>query len=92
MKLKKDFRLVNQITGASLSIMNNIAEGYASKSTSEFIRFLVYSRRSCCEAQNCLYVALDQEYIDDIEFQGLYDQAAKVRQIIDGLIRYLRKR
>ena len=88
----KDFRLSGQITGASISIMNNICEGFDSKSNKEFIRFLIYSRRSCSEVQNCLYVALDQQYIVEEEFQNTYKQCEKVRKIIDGLIRYLKDR
>ena len=89
---QKDFRLVNQITGAAVSVMNNIVEGWASQSNAEFIRFLTYSRRSCAETQNCLYVALDQEYIDEATFQDIYNQALKEIQIIDGLLRYLRSK
>ena len=87
----KDFRLSGQITGAAVSIMNNICEGFDSKSNNEFLRFLSYSRRSCSEVQNCLYVAADQAYIDKNEFQKAYDHCTKVRMIIDGLIRHLRK-
>ncbi len=86
----KDFRLSGQITGAAISIMNNICEGFDSRSNNEFIRFLTYSRRSCSEAQNCLYIALDQKYISEEEFQNTYDHCAKIRKIIDGLIRYLK--
>jgi four helix bundle protein len=78
----KDLRLSGQITGAAISVMNNICEGFDSKSNREFIRFLTYSRRSCSEVQNCLYA-------DD--FQNTYDHCAKVRKIIDGLIRYLNR-
>lgn len=88
----KDFRLSGQITGASISIMNNICEGFDSRSNKEFLRFLHYSRRSCSEVQNCLYIASDQGYISNIEFQTTYNQCAKVRMIIDGLIRHLKKR
>ncbi|MFH1249768.1 MAG: four helix bundle protein [bacterium] len=87
----KDFRLSGQITGASISIMNNISEGFDSKSNNEFIRFLTYSRRSCSEVQNCLYVALDQHYIVEKEFRDTYKHCEKIRKIIDGLIRYLKK-
>jgi len=87
----KDYRLSGQITGAAISIMNNICEGFDSRSNKEFIRFLTYSRRSCSEVQNCLYVALDQNYISENEFQGTYDHCTKIRKIIDGLIRYLKK-
>jgi four helix bundle protein len=85
-----DYRLRDQITGAAISVMNNIAEGWASQSNPEFIKFLTYSRRSCAETQNCFYVALDQKYISESRFQENYDQALKVTKIIDGLLRYLR--
>jgi four helix bundle protein len=91
-EFSKDFRLVGQITRAAVSIMNNIAEGWASQSNAEFIKFLTYSRRSCAESQNCLYVALDQNYIDQKEFQHGYDQATRITKVIDGLLRYLRSK
>jgi four helix bundle protein len=87
---KRNFRLSGQITGAGLSVMNNIAEGWASQSNAEFIRFLTYSRRSCAETQTCAYAALDQGYILQEVFTELYNQALKTLQIIDGFLRYLR--
>lgn len=87
----RDFRLTNQITGATISVMNNISEGFGSQSNSEFIRFLNYARRSTCETQNCLYVALDQKYITKSKFEETYSQSEKVRKLIDGLIRYLKR-
>jgi four helix bundle protein len=87
---QKDFRLVNQITGAAISVMNNIVEGWGAQSNAEFIRFLTYSRRSCVETQNCDYVALDRKYISEDTFHGIYEQASKSIQIIDGFLRYLR--
>jgi four helix bundle protein len=86
----KDYRLTGQITGAAISVMNNIVEGWASQSNNEFIRFLTYSRRSCAETQNCLYVAQDQQYITKDTFTNIYDQGLKTIKIIDGLLRYLR--
>jgi four helix bundle protein len=87
---QKDYRLVGQITGAAVSVMNNIVEGWASQSNAEFIRFLTYSRRSSAETQNCAYVALDQHYITEDTFDEIYDQALKAMKIVDGLLRYLR--
>ena len=49
--------------------MHNIAEGFDSDANTEFVRFLRYSRRSCSEVQSELYVALDQQYITELEFQ-----------------------
>jgi len=90
-EFRKDFRLNGQITGAAISVMNNIAEGWASQSNAEFIRFLKYSRRSSAETQNCAYIASDQKYITKEAFNSIYNQALKTIQIIDGLLRYLRK-
>ena len=87
---QKDYRLVGQITGAAVSVMNNIVEGWASQSNAEFIRFLTYSRRSSAETQNCAYVALDQEYITEDTFNDIYNQSLRTIKIIDGLLRYLR--
>ena len=87
---QKDFRLSGQFTGAAISVMNNISEGWASQSNAEFIRFLIYSRRSSAETQNCTYIALDQNYISNETFEEIYNQGLKTIQIIDGLLRYLR--
>ena len=89
---QRDYRLVDQITGAAVSVMNNIVEGWASQSNAEFIRFLTYSRRSGAETQNCAYVAIDQGYIIEDTFNAIYDQALRTIKIIDGLLRYLRSR
>ena len=89
---QKDFRLSGQFTGAAISIMNNVAEGWASQSNAEFIRFLTYSRRSSAETQNCAYIALDQNYITREIFEEIYNQGLKTIQIIDGLLRYLRSK
>lgn len=71
--------------------MNNIAEGWASQSNLEFIKFLKYSRRSSAESQNCLYIAIDQRYITKDELNKGYDMADRCSQVVDGFLRYLRK-
>ena len=69
--------------------MHNIAEGFDSETNPEFIRFLRYAKRSCTEVQSELYVALDQQYITDAEFQDVYDRAGRTRAAIRGFIKYL---
>lgn len=88
---QRDFRLRDQITGAAVSVMNNIAEGFGSQLNTEFKRFLLYARRSVSETQNCLYVALDQRYIGPDEFDVIYSQAETTRKLIDGFLRHLRE-
>lgn len=62
--ISRDGRLRDQLTGASLSVMNNIAEGFGSQSNPEFKRFLTYARRSVSEVQSCLYVASDRQFLN----------------------------
>lgn len=88
--VSRDSRLRDQITGASISVMNNIAEGFGSMLNSEFKRFLLYARRSVSETQNCLYIASDQNYITTDDFNRIYVQAESTRKLIDGMLRYLR--
>jgi four helix bundle protein len=86
---KKDFRLINQIQSAAVSSMANIAEGFARRSNKEFIQFLFISKSSAAEVQSHLYVALDQSYIYEKEFNQIYEQAEKVSKMTSGFIKYL---
>jgi four helix bundle protein len=86
----KDWGLADQVRRASASVMSNIVEGFDSGSNLEFVRFLGYSRRSASEVQSILYVARDQQYVSDQQFDNLYDQAEKVRRMVTSLITYLR--
>jgi len=89
--ISSDYRLRDQLLGTSISVMNNIAEGFDSQSNNEFIRFLQIARRSVSELESCLYIALDQNYISKNEFDNIFKQSEKVKQVIDGFLRYLRK-
>jgi four helix bundle protein len=86
---KKDFRLVNQIQAAAVSSMSNIAEGFSRKSNKEFIQYLYISKSSAAEVQSDLYVALDQNYIIQEDFNRIYEQAETVSKMDSGFIKYL---
>jgi four helix bundle protein len=88
-KFRKDFRLVNQVQDAAISSMSNIAEGFSRKGNKEFVQFLFISKSSAAEVQSEFYVALDQEYITQNEFDEIYDQAEIVSKLDSGLIKYL---
>ena len=86
---QKDFRLSGQITGAAISSMSNIAEGFSRRSNNEFVQYLFISKSSATEVQSEVYVALDQEYITEQAFHHIYEQAEKVSKLDSGLITYL---
>jgi len=89
-QFKKDLRLCSQIQSAAGSSMANIAEGFIRRSDKEFIQFLFIAMASTAEVQSHLYIALDQGYIGQKDFDEIYNQANKTAMIISGLIRYLR--
>jgi four helix bundle protein len=88
--LQNDFRLSNQLTGAAISVMGNIPEGFVRRSNREFIQFLFISISSAAELQSHMYVALDQRYVTRDIFDLIYQQADKTAKMISGLITYLR--
>jgi four helix bundle protein len=88
-KFARDFGLKKQIQNAAGSAMHNIAEGFDSNTTAEFLRFLRYSKRSCSEVQSELYIALDQKYISEAEFRDVYDHAGRTRATVRGFKKYL---
>ena len=86
---RKDLRLVNQIQGAAVSTMANIAEGFSRHSNKEFVQFLYISKSSASEVQSHLYVALDQKYIVEDHFKQIYGSAETVCKMTSNLIKYL---
>jgi len=88
-RVTKDFSLKDQIRRASTSIMLNIAEGFARRSTNEFKQFLYIAHGSAAEVQSALYIALDQNYISDQEFHALYKQTDAISKMRAGFIKYL---
>ena len=87
----EDYGLKDQIRKAVGSSMHNIAEGFDAETTPEFLRFLSYAQRSCTEVQSELYVALDENYIDEAEFKATYELAGRTRAATRGFMSYLRR-
>jgi len=60
----RDYSFKDQIQRATLSIGNNIAEGYARRSDKAFKNFLYISKGSAAEVESMLLVATELKYID----------------------------
>lgn len=71
--------------------MSNIAEGFGRSGSIEFIQFLAVAKGSACEAISHAYVALDQSYISQQEFERLSAVAEKTVNLIGGLMKYLQQ-
>lgn len=90
-KFNRDFALCSQIRRAAISILSNIAEGFERNGDKEFLQFLSIAKASCAEVYAQLYVALDQEYIDDTQFKKIADDLEETGRIISGLMKYLQQ-
>lgn len=87
----KDFSLKDQIQRASVSIMNNIAEGFERGSDADFKRFLFIAKGSCGEVRSMLYLAAELRYISNDDFINLKNQTMEISKAISGFIKYLNR-
>jgi four helix bundle protein len=85
----RDYALRDQIRRATISILSNVAEGFERGGDSEFVQFLAVAKASAGEVRAQLYVALDQGYLSETQFQELLQKTTEVSKLIAGLITYL---
>ena len=85
------FGLASQIRRAAVSLKNNIAEGHDRYHYLGQIKFTLQSRGSLEELVDDLNICEDQQYLVGKQIIALKEQGWRVRQLIDGYIRYLRQ-
>jgi len=85
------FGLAGQIRRAAVSLTNNIAEGHGRYHYLDQIKFMLQSRGSLEELIDDLNACADEDYLPEIEIAPLKENGWRVRQLIDGYIRYLRQ-
>lgn len=90
-KFAKDYALKDQMQRAAVSIMSNIAEGFERGGNQEFVQYLYVAKASCGEVRSQLYVALDQEYVDQRKTNDLLAVMQRLSVMIKHLIDHLRR-
>lgn len=85
----KDFSFKSQIERASVSIMNNIAEGFERQTNKEFRNFLYISKGSCGEVRSMLSLAFELKYITMEDMRTLSNMSIEISKILSGFIKTL---
>lgn len=88
-KDNNDFGFRNQIQRASVSIMNNIAEGFERKSNKELKQFLFIAKGSAGELRSMLYVALELKYLNENEFKEYFESCLLISKMLSNFIKTL---
>ena len=85
-----EFYLRDQLLRASLSISNNIAEGFERGGSKEFRRFLIIANGSAAEVKSMLIVILEIENgIPQEKIKEVIDSIDNCMKMTKGLIKYL---
>jgi len=90
--IKHQFYLKDQLLRASLSISNNIAEGFERGGKKEFRRYLIIANGSAAEVKSMLLLLLEVENgVPDRQIKKLIGRIDQCMKMMKGLIRYLNK-
>jgi four helix bundle protein len=86
----KDFSFRDQIQRASVSIMNNTAEGFERKGNKEFNHFLSIAKGSAGEVRSMLVLAHELSYITKEQNHKLENEITDISKMIAGLMKTLK--
>ena len=89
---RKDYRFAEQLRGASLSITNNIAEGFERKSRKEFIHFLSIAKGSAGEVRSMLRQTLRESFLSEADIERLISLSMDVSRQLAQFMKYLHLR
>lgn len=87
---QRDYSFRDQITRASVSISNNIAEGFDRRTGPDFRRFLYFSKASNSEVRSMLYLSVRLNFISQEQAKKLISDSNEIAKMISGLIKSIR--
>ena len=87
-----DYGFKDQIQRASVSIMNNIAEGFDAGSDDLFVRYLNIAKASSSEVKSMLYLCEDLGFCTIDKREELMSQLVSIAAQLSSLISFLKKK
>ena len=86
----KDYSFISQIQRASISIMNNIAEGAARETKKQFRNYLSIAQGSSSDIDTQLIISHKLGYIGDEDLNKMIKQLDNISKMIVGLRKSLK--
>lgn len=85
----KDYGFRDQIQRASVSTMNNIAEGFERRGNKEFKRFLYISKGSSGEVRSMSYLSYKLGYFSENDFKKINSLCYEISKMTAAFIKKL---
>lgn len=76
------YGLTSQLRRSALSVVLNIIEGFARRSSNEFRRFLIISYGSLKETKYLLLFSLEQQYLNQSQYQEIFQLSEEVAKLL----------
>ena len=89
-RLAEEYTVKNQLCRAALSVMSNIAEGFARSYRGDFIRLLDYAQSSTQEVKSLLYGVIDLDLAPKRKVKDIQTKCDEVRRLTMGLLKHVR--
>jgi four helix bundle protein len=90
--IKKDFSFKDQLKRASLSVSDNIAEGFDYNNNADFYRFLRIAKGSCGEVRNKLLFLQMMEFADNSNIDTIQNDAFELGRQLGCLMQKVREK
>ena len=84
--------MVDQFRRATISISNNIAEGFERETDKELIRFLYFSKGSAGEVRNLFNVMVEIGYFEKEELKEYKEDVLNISRQLANYIKFVKKR
>ena len=86
----KDYSFKDPISRASVSISNNIAEGFDRRTNPDFIRFLYIAISSNSEVRSMIYLSNRLEYLNSDKAKEFIEKSNEISRMLYGLIQSMK--
>ncbi|MDG2433308.1 four helix bundle protein [Flavobacterium sp.] len=84
------YSLTSQLRRSAISIPSNIAEGYGRHGSKDYLKFLNIAIASLFEMQTQIEIAYNLKYIDQTQFNKLYEDSREIERMISAFSRKIK--